>query len=145
MDHRTTDPATRPRLTLADVMTTAVTTLRRDCLIVDALDLLAAQDYHHLVVTDGRRPAGVLTDRDLLHAVARGAGDGATVGSIMFPPLLAPAELPLRDAVAIVAFHRTDCLLVADAAGELRGIVTTTDLLGALYDILPGRGAPRAA
>jgi CBS domain-containing protein len=125
-------------------MTAAVTTLRRDCLIGDALDLLAAQDYHHLVVADGRRPVGVLTDRLLLRAVARG-GEGATVDSVMLPPLLAAPDLPLRDAVAIVAFHRTDCLIVVDAAGEISGIVTTTDLLGALYEILPGRSAPRAA
>jgi|GEM_PF-1485618 CBS domain-containing protein len=144
-DHQATAPPTRPRLTLADIMTTAVTTLGRDCRIVDALDLLAAQDYHHLVVADGRRPVGVLTDRLLLHAVARGAGETSTVGAVMLPPLLAPPDLPLRDAVAIVAFHRTDCVLVVDAAGELCGIVTTTDLLGALYEILPGRSAPRAA
>jgi len=33
-------------------------------------------------------------------------------------------------------FHRINCLPVVDANGALRGLLTTTDLLGALHEIL---------
>ena len=44
----------------------------------------------------------------------------------------------ITDAIELVVFHRINCLPVADD-GKLRGLVTTTDLLQALHQILQER------
>ena len=40
------------------------------------------------------------------------------------------------DAIHVMAFHRIHCLPVVDAAGDVCGLVTTTDLLAAFDEFL---------
>ena len=125
--------------TVADVMTPEVTTLALDRTILDAVQLFGESGFRHVLVVDGAgRLEGVVSDRDALRALARGHDAGATkVASIMArEPVVTGSDTPLADAIDLVVFHRIHCLPVVDAAGTLRGIVTTTDLLGAFRTLL---------
>ena len=78
----------------------------------------------------------MISDRDALRAIANDAGTGAHVGSVMTRGgiTVTPATT-ITDAIELVVFHRINCLPVTDG-GELRGLVTTTDLLQAMHQIL---------
>jgi CBS domain-containing protein len=57
--------------TVADIMTTDVTTVNPHQTLADALALLRIHLFHHLLVVDSKEKlVGVLSDRDLLGAVA---------------------------------------------------------------------------
>lgn len=93
---------------------------------------------HHvgsLVVTDGiggKRPLGIITDRDFVVEVLSAGVDYRTVsvGEIMAPKLIRATE----GESALEALHRMRAhgirrLPVVDSAGDLVGIVTLDDLL----------------
>ena len=103
-------------------------------------------------------------DHQTVTSPAQSPGNFCTVGEIMTAAVrtLTP-DRPIADAVAIfmtrggitvttktaitdaielVVFHRINCLPVADN-DTLRGLVTTTDLLQALHQLLQERRGPR--
>jgi len=57
---------------VAEIMARDVITVHPDHTLADAISLIAAHHFHHLVVTDaGGKVVGIISDRDLLRAVAR--------------------------------------------------------------------------
>lgn len=128
--------------TIADVMTPNVTTISPDATVGEAIHIFGERHFRHLVVADASgRLLGVLSDRDALRYLASGRDPSAeTVAAIMHAePVTVAQATPLADAIDLLSFHRIHCLPVVDAARQLRGIVTTTDLLATLYEILGRR------
>jgi CBS domain-containing protein len=131
------DGLRRALCTVEHLMTRDITALRPDQSVSEAMSLFAARRFRHIPVQDGDRLAGVLSDRDLLRFLARrGAGLDETVGSIMSRnPITIAADAPVSEASRLMIQQRINCLLVVDATGRLDGILTTTDLLRALYAV----------
>ena len=139
-------PRCVPR-SVADIMTSRVTTIAPDAPVVDAIALFGECTFRHLLVVDREGClAGVLSDRDSLRCLARGQDPGQTrVAAIMkAEPVAVTRETPVKDAIDLLSFHRLNCLPVLDARRHVCGIVTTTDLLATLYEILDHL-APRPA
>ena len=131
-------PAQAPTL-VGDLMTTQVTMLAPESLVADAIQLLGECNIRHLLVTDQQgRLVGVFSDRDALRNMARGCDPFVTrVAAIMRQePVAVTVETTVQDAIELLSFHRINCLPVVDADGRVRGILTTTDLLAALYRLL---------
>lgn len=85
-----------------------------------------------LVVLQGKRPAGIITDRDLvLRVMAAEKEPSATeVRSVMTDKLVCvPEHMPLEDAMNLMRGYQIRRLVVTDAAGELAGIFTLDDML----------------
>jgi acetoin utilization protein AcuB len=102
----------------------------------------------HLVVLEGRRVVGVLSDRDV-------AGRGSlrqveAVGDVMSEPVVSGhPEMTLRQAANRMRGRSIGCLPVMEG-DDLVGIVTTTDLLellgrGLTRIPVKGRGRPTLA
>jgi acetoin utilization protein AcuB len=92
----------------------------------------------HLVVVEGGRVEGILSDRDL--GGARGAAHrkGRTVSELMTPQVLtAGRNTTVRQAANLLRGHVVGCLPIVEG-GKLQGIVTVSDLLELL-----GRGLER--
>jgi len=123
--------------TVAEIMTAGVRTLRPERPIADAVAVFNEFGFRHMpVVDEAGSLVGVISDRDALRAMAKGAGTGADVGSVMTRGgITVTSATTITDAIELVVFHRINCLPVTDA-GELRGLVTTTDLLQAMHQIL---------
>ena len=116
--------------TVADVMT-------RDVLTASASDTIAAATEHmrdhkvgSVVVVDGRRPIGILTERDLVKIAAAGADPAiAKVSEWMTssPDTVAPDQDVIEAWKSLAEHGYRHIPVVAD--DELRGIVSMRDLV----------------
>ncbi|MFE6337743.1 CBS domain-containing protein [Streptomyces sp. NPDC057798] len=131
-----------------DVMTAGVVAVRPDASLVEAAQLMRAQDIGDVLVADGQRVVGMLTDRDItVRAVAEGMDPlTASVRSVCTPdPLVVAPQDPVAAAVALMRQHAVRRLPVVED-GLPVGMVSLGDLAeaqdpdSALADI--SRAAP---
>jgi signal-transduction protein with cAMP-binding, CBS, and nucleotidyltransferase domain len=123
-----------------DVMTEGIKTIAPTAAAEDAWNMMRFNRIHHLVVTNGRRVLGVLSDRDA------GGRRGASVrtNSVVADLMTAPAvtvepTMTVRQAANVMRGRSIGCLVVV-GSGHAIGIVTVSDLLE-----LVGRGLDRGA
>ena len=85
---------------------------------------------HHLVVMDGKRVVGIISDRDLGGARGQRVRSGCSVSDLMSPSVVtATPTTTLRQAANLMRGRSVGSLPVLDG-GRLKGIVTIADLLG---------------
>lgn len=104
--------------------------------LADAADRMRFYDIGALPVTDGRRLVGILTERDIVRAVANGARTELTpAADYMTPsPATIGSEADIEHAVAIMVALRVRHLPVVDG-GALTGMVSLRDALGRERDL----------
>lgn len=119
-----------------DIMHTKVETVSPRESGAVALERMRRSKIRHLVVQDGKKIVGILSDRDL-----SGMGSLAqveTVEDIMSSPAVTCSpDVTLRKAANLMRGRTMGCLPIVED-GKIVGIVTTTDLLN-----LVGEGAER--
>ena len=138
---------------VADIMTRNPVTVTPRNAIRTAINLMREGGYRRLPVVDRGRLVGIITDRDLRRAanspfVVREQWydnfilDHIEVGSCMTPnPLTVEPSTPIAEATRVMRNHKIGGLPVV-ADGELVGIVTETDLLDFLIEILSNESVP---
>lgn len=101
--------------------------------LLDAAEAMADQESDYVVVIDNRELVGILTERDLVMAVA----DGADLGAVLVEDWMSEApdtftpNVSVREAVAwLLETGYRHLPVLAD--GELLGVVTIRDLMWAL-------------
>jgi CBS domain-containing protein len=116
--------------TVREIMTRNVVTLPRDASIVEAARLMRDNGIGDVVVTDGDRAEGIVTDRDI---VIRAVADGKEPGSVRLDQVVsedltavAPDD-PVDRAVQIMRERAIRRLPVVEA-GKPVGIVSLGDL-----------------
>jgi acetoin utilization protein AcuB len=115
----------------AEIMTYKVETIAPTATTDEARLQMNAQNIRHLVVTEGKRIVGVVSEADL-GQIAR------SVEEIMTPdPITTTPDSHLREVANLLRGHRISCLPVVEN-DRLVGMVTTTDIL----DVI-GRGIER--
>jgi CBS domain-containing protein len=114
---------------IAEVMTAAVVTAEGSDSLTHVGALMRDRNVGSVVICEGGRPVGVITDRDLtLAVVADGVDPGEPAGRYCSRPLVTGhAEMDLEEAVALMIDHHIRRLPVTDDSG-LAGIVTIDDL-----------------
>jgi CBS domain-containing protein len=125
-------------LATAGVVTTAPETSLADC-----ARLMRAEHVGSVIVveqdSDGRRPLGIVTDRDIvIEAVAVGLDVGTiTAGDVMARPLaIIHEDDDVLTALARMREHGVRRLPVVDREGRLAGILTIDNLLEAFSEQL---------
>jgi len=112
---------------LRDIMHTRVETISPRESAAVAFERMRRARIRHLVVQDGKKVVGVLSDRDL-------AGMGSlrqveTVKDVMSSPAVSCSpDLTVRQAANLLRGRTMGCLPILED-GKIVGIVTTTDLL----------------
>lgn len=120
---------------VADVMTRNVYTVREWEELGLSSDLMRFRRFRHLPVLDARdRVVGVLARVDLVEAAARpGNPRLLPVYDVMHrPPVTIEPDASVEEAASLMRRRQIHCLPVVDAQGRLLGIVTDSDLLGAV-------------
>jgi acetoin utilization protein AcuB len=132
---------------VANIMTPNPVTVTPRNAIRTAVNLMREAGCRRLPVVDRGRLVGIITDRDLRRAtnspfVVREQWydnfilDHIEVGSCMTPnPLTIHPGAPISEAARLMRDHKVGGLPVV-ADGELLGIVTETDLLNFLIEML---------
>jgi acetoin utilization protein AcuB len=123
----------------ADVMTGKVVTLSPHHSFNDAVKLMKDRFFRHCVVVDNDgKVIGVISDRDILRALARPSNwQTKSLDQIMTrTPYIVRRETPIREAVAKMLAKRINCLPVVTDSGTVCGIITSTDLLKSYQQLL---------
>ena len=138
---------------VAHIMTRNPATVTPRNAIRTAINLMREGGYRRLPVIDRGRLVGIITDRDLRRAanspfVVREQWydnfilDHIEVGSCMTPnPLTIGSNASIAEAARLMRNHKIGGLPVVDE-GQLVGIVTETDLLDFLIEMLTTELAP---
>ena len=131
--------------TVADVMTNNPLTAEPSETIAEATARMRDLKVGSIVVVDGRRAIGILTERDLVKIAAAGADPSATKVSEWMtedPDVVAP-DVEVTDAWTSLAEHGYRHIPVVEG-DELVGIVSMRDLMR-ISQIRPVEGALQLA
>ena len=114
---------------ITEIMSQSVVTAPATATLGEVGELMRDHAVGSVVVVDGDRPLGVITDRDLaLMVVADGVGPSEPVGPHASRPLVTgQVGMDVEEAAALMVEHRIRRLPVTDGQ-HLAGIVTLDDL-----------------
>jgi CBS domain-containing protein len=126
--------------TIRDVMSTTLLTVDATETISEAAAQMDARRVGAALVMNGEHLSGILTERDILHAVATGQVEGTKVGAWMThdPESVGPDEQP-GQAAAIMLHGGFRHLPVMDG-GRPIGIISIRDLMRLVIDDEAPRG-----
>jgi CBS domain-containing protein/acyl dehydratase len=115
-------------LTVRDVMTGTVETVEVDATAAEVADRIGGSGHTSVVVCDGREPAGIVTESDVVRLYARDAARDTPVTEFMSADLVTvgPDE-PVERAAEILGEHDVRRLPVVED-GHIVGIVTAADI-----------------
>ena len=128
-------------------MRTSLITVGKDATLAQAQELLHSHRIRHLPVVEGDRLLGILTDRDIRQASpssAAGISPDRTAAFLAQIPVAKAMMTEVRtvgpyttieEAARLMIEHKIGCLPVTET-GRLVGIITETDILGVLADVM---------
>ena len=129
-------------MTVSFVMTKKVFKVRMDDTIGTIHEILENANFHHLLVVEGNKLVGVISDRDVLKAVSPFIGtlsehthDLVTLNKkahqiMNHKPITVFKYTSLQVAAGIMLDNNISCLPVVSSEGGIEGIVTWKDILG---------------
>jgi acetoin utilization protein AcuB len=125
-----------------EIMTGAIISVGPDTPMLDARHLMVKERIRHLLVTEGDRLVGIVTDRDIrLNLPSQATSLSVwevnhlltklTVGKVMTASVITVGpDREARDAAQLMLEHKIGALPILEG-GRLIGIVTETDMLRA--------------
>jgi acetoin utilization protein AcuB len=123
-------------LTVRDVMATDLVTVQPHETARHAYRLMRDRRFRHLPVVESGRLVGILSDRDLRPVLLSPTLARVRVGELMSEDLTTVMpDAPVEEAASLLVVKKIGCLPVV-ADGRLVGIVTETDLLAVLVELL---------
>ena len=122
-----------------DVMTEATVTESPSDSLRSAAERMWRQQTGSLLITDGGRLTGIITERDVLRAVALGADpDRSTVDEVMTAQVFTvPPDMPLQEAASEMATRWIRHLPIVES-GRILGVVSMRDVTGIFAALAPG-------
>lgn len=116
------------------IMTSSPLTLSPDENINHAFHNLLEHRYRQAPVVEDGKLIGIVTDRDLRTALFQTYVESdLTVGDVMRAgPVTIREDAEVKEAARIICEHKFNALPVISSAGDLVGIITTTDILRGL-------------
>ncbi len=124
---------------VSDLMTEAPMTIGAGLSLADAHERMYLNNIHHLVVVDSSRIVGTLSTRQifLLSSLSFLDPKQIPVGAAMTSPYLCTPTTLLIEVARTMELKHYECAIAVDGAHAV-GIVTTTDILRALRELLLG-------
>lgn len=112
--------------------------------VQQALQFLVRGRRGAIVVVEGLRPVGIFTERDVIYRIPTGLFTSKDerlhipIRDMMSrPPVTVRRQATLAEAVETMARLQHRHLVVVDKQGELKGLLTTSDIVQFLTDQFP--------
>jgi acetoin utilization protein AcuB len=131
-------------VTVEKIMSPHVLSVDMDVSLKEIREIFEHVRFHHILVLENERLAGIISDRDLLKAVSPYAStqserprDAATlrkrVHQIMTrKPISVNVDSSVIEAIRSFIDHKVSCLPVLNQDGSVAGILTWRDVLKAI-------------
>ncbi len=126
--------------TVGAIMTPRVVTIAMDDSLQVIRDIFQKVKFHHLIVEDGDKIVGLISDRDFFKAISPYVGtmsetnrDRATLEKrahqIMSPsPVTVQKSCPIQQAARLMLDRSISCLPITYSDGTIAGVVTWKDV-----------------
>lgn len=115
-------------LKLSDIASSEVLTVPAGTPLGDAVARLAERYISSLVVVDGARPVGILTEWDLLRLLREQVPDTVPVYQVMSAPLVTTRpDIDFAAAQLLMSSHAIRHLVLVDGEGRLAGLASESD------------------
>jgi len=126
-------PRVRENLTVKEVMTHNVRTVKSDASLGDAISLMNQHRIGSVIVAEADRAIGILTDGDVLQRIAKGRLDikSTKVRDLMSEPIIQISDNCSADEALAIMRNRNVKKLPVTCEGRLVGIVTSNDIFRA--------------
>jgi FOG: CBS domain len=122
------------QLRLKDLIKRRPITVSSDATIHDVIKIMARENVGFLVVREGEQVVGVLSERDVIKALAEEGDVGKRVAEFCKRDVIKlRADSTLEEAAQTMGKHRIRHIVVEDERGELIGVVSVRDLLEELF------------
>ncbi|HSJ60912.1 MAG TPA: CBS domain-containing protein [Jiangellaceae bacterium] len=126
-----------------EIMTQAAVTDATNVPLASVAELMWKQQTGSVVIREGQRIVGIVTERDILRTVAAGK-DAASVlvGDVMTTDIITTSpDTSVRDAARTMAQHWIRHLPVVEN-GQLVGIISQRDITGVFAALVRTSGEP---
>lgn len=127
---RAAQSGTKLPFLVEEFMTRRLFTVAPMTRIATVAEMMHRERVRHVLVCDGRRVLGVISDRDLQRPHAHTAEQCMTV-----PPITVTADTTLATAASLMLAKHINCLPVCED-GQALGIMTTVDLVVAMQCLI---------
>lgn len=120
-------------VSVASVMVKEVRSVPRSEQVASLLKLMSDHDIGSVVVSDGGRPVGIFTERDLLHRAASNPDSlKLTAEEVMTRPVFTISpKATIWEAITVMAEKKVRRLVVVDG-DRIVGIITERDIIRAI-------------
>ncbi len=128
---------------VAEIMTSATITDSTTGTLRSAAEQMWKQQTGSVVIVEGDTIVGIVTERDVMRAVGRGADpDKASIAEVMTRDVVTvEPDTHVRDAARLMAQHWIRHLPIVDD-GKLAGILSQRDVIGVFAALWHETGAP---
>lgn len=134
----------KTRYQVRDAMTFMPDTIQGNATVAEGLRMMRVNRYRHLPVAVRGKPVGIVSDRDLKWALSLGLPETTPLSGIMTEePFCVKAADELVEVIPTLLEHKYGSAIVVDPRGEIIGILTSSDLLRTLGEVLAHEAARR--
>ncbi len=128
-------------MNVSEIASTDLLTVTMDHLIGQARDIMKTKKIRHLLVMDGNKLVGIITDRDVrshlsprIDTTIESSEDEKTLKTkthqvMTRNPITVSPDTPIAEAASLLLKDKIGCLPVIDEEGSAVGIVTDADFL----------------
>jgi CBS domain-containing protein len=123
------------------VMSRTLLTVAPEDSLKQVAERMVARDVGAALVTEGERLVGIVTERDVLRAVARGTPDGTGVADLMTPDPETMESDESTQHAAVLMIHGGFRHLPIVEGDEIVGMLSIRDLMRVVLEDSAPRGA----
>lgn len=114
---------------VSEVMTTKVISIKKDDTILNAMKVMREKDVGFLIVEENKKALGVITDRDIVLALAKEISTNTNISKIMKKYVITVnLNEEISNASDVMGYMQVHRLVVTNDTDEIVGILSLTDL-----------------
>jgi CBS domain-containing protein len=119
-------------MALSQIMTKEITALPGSASVIDAAKFMTDMNVGSVIVMDGTKATGILTDRDIVTKVMSAGKDPSTtkIRDIMTSPVATiSVDKDIADVTHTMSDYKVRRCPVVDASGKIMGMIAFDDIL----------------